>query len=374
MKADELYTLLNDLPDDYVTQAAGTHRQSRKAIYIVIPALAACITLLIAAAVYPKLRTQMPERTEDSVYTDASTAAVTTESAAAEQENPVTTKLTAAKPEQTVTTASQTAQTTGTVTAAPQTVTASVTTAAPQHTEQEPVKSGTVTTTDYSPWFSVPESTTAAQAVTRPQTSTTAVSPQECTVEDPEPGTKEPCSEAENPGSPPQTIPYVLGKRRTELPYSSQTGIEIPDITPETVPVPATTIGTDCPTTHPNGSEECTTSTQPQQQSGAEPGEPEVRREDNIIRITPARPYKDAALEAVSIDKTCVLNVTLLCLDGNPPANDTVQIYLVLPRNISEQITDTEVQILETFHAARFAAIADKQPVLYSFLKKEDDP
>ena len=64
MKADELYTLLNDLPDDYVTAAAGTHTQSRRPLYLIVPALAACITLLIAAAVYPKLKTQQPERQE----------------------------------------------------------------------------------------------------------------------------------------------------------------------------------------------------------------------------------------------------------------------------------------------------------------------
>ena len=73
MNANELYSLLNDLPDDYVTAAAGTHKQSRKPLYVMIPALAACIVLLLAAAVYPKLRTQKPE-IQDPVYTAETTA------------------------------------------------------------------------------------------------------------------------------------------------------------------------------------------------------------------------------------------------------------------------------------------------------------
>ncbi len=70
--------LLTDISDEYIVSAANPH--SKPIRWYQISAIAAGIVLLIAAAVYPKLRMQMPEVTEPPVMTAVTTAAVTTES------------------------------------------------------------------------------------------------------------------------------------------------------------------------------------------------------------------------------------------------------------------------------------------------------
>ena len=54
--------LLADISDEYIASAAKPHSKSVR--WYQISAVAACIVLLIAAAVYPKLRMQTPEITE----------------------------------------------------------------------------------------------------------------------------------------------------------------------------------------------------------------------------------------------------------------------------------------------------------------------
>ena len=54
--------MMSDISDEYIVSAANPH--SKTIHWYQISAVAACIVLLIAAAVYPKLRSQTPEITE----------------------------------------------------------------------------------------------------------------------------------------------------------------------------------------------------------------------------------------------------------------------------------------------------------------------
>ena len=71
--------MMNDLPDAVIDSANSPAVRPKQRFWYMIPAVAACFIALIAAAVYPKLRTQMPEVTEPPV-TAETTAAVTTAS------------------------------------------------------------------------------------------------------------------------------------------------------------------------------------------------------------------------------------------------------------------------------------------------------
>ncbi len=62
MNANLFSELMTDISDEYIVSAANPH--SKPIRWYQISAAAACIVLLIAAAVYPKLRIQTPEITE----------------------------------------------------------------------------------------------------------------------------------------------------------------------------------------------------------------------------------------------------------------------------------------------------------------------
>ena len=70
--------LMNTLPDDMIVKAVHAEYRSRPKLIRFLPAIAACLVIGIFAAVYPKLRMQMPEVTEPPVMTAVTTAAVTT--------------------------------------------------------------------------------------------------------------------------------------------------------------------------------------------------------------------------------------------------------------------------------------------------------
>ena len=59
--------ILTDIPDSFIESAAEPH--SKPICWYQISAAAACIVLLIAVAVYPKLRMQTPEITEPPAAT-----------------------------------------------------------------------------------------------------------------------------------------------------------------------------------------------------------------------------------------------------------------------------------------------------------------
>lgn len=73
--------MMSDISDEYIVSAANPH--SKSIHWYQVSAIAACIVLLISAAIYPKLRMQTPEITEPpaaivTTETTAQTAAETT--------------------------------------------------------------------------------------------------------------------------------------------------------------------------------------------------------------------------------------------------------------------------------------------------------
>ncbi|HAG14283.1 MAG TPA: hypothetical protein DCG49_10555 [Ruminococcus sp.] len=75
MSPEEFIQMMNELSDDII-EAANTPpvRKNIKIRYI-IPAAAACIVILIAAVIYPKLKTQTPAILPETAYTDETTVA-----------------------------------------------------------------------------------------------------------------------------------------------------------------------------------------------------------------------------------------------------------------------------------------------------------
>ena len=67
--------LMSDISDEYIASAANPHSKSIR--WYQVSAIAACIVLLIATAIYPKLRMQKPEITEPPVIIAETTAPVT---------------------------------------------------------------------------------------------------------------------------------------------------------------------------------------------------------------------------------------------------------------------------------------------------------
>ncbi len=92
MNAERFMDLMNTLPDDMIVTAVHAEYHSRPKVIRLLPAIAAGIVLLISAAVYPKLRMQMPEVTGPPEMTAETTVAVTT---ASEQTMQITTQISA---------------------------------------------------------------------------------------------------------------------------------------------------------------------------------------------------------------------------------------------------------------------------------------
>ncbi|MBR3419343.1 MAG: hypothetical protein IKG82_11685 [Oscillospiraceae bacterium] len=113
MNAVTFSQILTDLPDEIVERAAKPS-YGKPVLRYSLPAAAAGIVLLIAAAVYPKLRTELPAVTEPPVQTAVTTAAVTSEAAQAVTTGTYT-AVTKAQAAGTQTDAAQTAAATVTV-------------------------------------------------------------------------------------------------------------------------------------------------------------------------------------------------------------------------------------------------------------------
>ena len=354
MNADELYTLLNDLPDDYVTAAAGTHRQSRRPPYVIVPAVAACITLLIAAAVYPKLRTQQPERREDSVYTE--TAAFTT-ALPEEQEPPAFT-------------VSQTVQTTVSAVMTQTQTTAQSGTAQPvrqEHvTEQEPPDGKRETVTTYDSYIEVPDTETQI---------TTA-----------NPGRQTSRADAVQ-----QTVPYQLSKARAAVPYEESE--PIPSTAPTEQPggsiAPAETVRdpmqTELPVTSVIAAEETVAVTtavtehgeepvpettvpateSPAQTAPEEPLRPPLTETDGrSCIITPRQPFADVTLTGGVLDSEGRLHLELTGLKSPKSAGVTTQIILMLPDAFAARIRLVTAHITAEENETAYAEIAGRTPVI----------
>lgn len=79
MNRDDLKALLDSLPDEWIDSAAEPelpHRRMKFRFWV--SAAAACAAVLLAAAVYPHLRTQAPERIETTASTVQTTVLTTT--------------------------------------------------------------------------------------------------------------------------------------------------------------------------------------------------------------------------------------------------------------------------------------------------------
>ncbi len=67
MKNDALLKLLEDLPDDLIDSAADPQPHRRPVLLrYALPAAAACLVIAVSAFIWPKLRTEKPEVTEES--------------------------------------------------------------------------------------------------------------------------------------------------------------------------------------------------------------------------------------------------------------------------------------------------------------------
>ena len=67
MKNDALLKLLEDLPDDLIDSAADPQPHRRPVLLrYALPAAAACLVIAVSAFLWPKLRTEKPEVTEES--------------------------------------------------------------------------------------------------------------------------------------------------------------------------------------------------------------------------------------------------------------------------------------------------------------------
>lgn len=64
MNERDLFELLSELPDDYITAAAGPHKRNHTMILRFVSALAACLVLVIAAGVYSAVRVRPPQQLE----------------------------------------------------------------------------------------------------------------------------------------------------------------------------------------------------------------------------------------------------------------------------------------------------------------------
>ncbi len=358
MNADERYALLNDLPDDYVTAAAGTHRQSRRPLYMIVPAVAACITLLIAAAVYPKLRTEQPERREEPVYTEATSAVFTT-------------ALPEAEPS--ASTAAQTVQTVQTTVSAvvTQTQTAAQSgTAQPvrqEHvTEQAPPDGERETVTTYDSYIEVPDTETQI---------TTA-----------NPGRQTSRADAVQ-----QTVPYQLSKARAAVPYEESE--PIPSTAPTEQPggsiAPAETVSnpmqTELPVTSVIAPEEAVTATtavmvlpeepvpettalvteSPPQTAPEDPPRPPLTETDGrSCIITPRQPFADVTLTGGVLDSEGRLHLELTGLKSPESADMTTQIILTLPDAFAARIRYVTAHITAEENETAYAEIAGRTPVI----------
>ncbi|MBR3447238.1 MAG: hypothetical protein IKH27_05500 [Oscillospiraceae bacterium] len=363
MKADELYTLLTDLPDDYVTAAAGMHTQSRRPLAMIVPALAACITLLIAAAVYPKLRTQQPER-QEPVMTAETTAPQTTVTVTAEapaEEPPAGTTIRTTAQTAPHTTKKQTAITTAVT---PKTETAAVTHAQPETTAAQQQDAPAQEQTEMPAATTVTRRESPTEAPELTQTVTTAEN-----------------ARGENPSGWPEhtvpTIPYRVKQEYAAIPRGSvdlQSGTVFESELPTTTLVMTVPV-TQAPTTLPE--EPCTQTTADVTMpppSEEEPRQPSARFDGSYWIINPMKPYSNVTLTGGALKEDGTLYLTLLCLTGDGPPDHTVQLDLTLPPEISEAVTGTDIQLSETDSEAYFAEVKARTPVLYNRMKKEDEP
>lgn len=406
MNANELYKLLGDLPDDYVTAAAGTHRQSRISLHVIIPAIAACFVLLIAAAVYPKLRTQMPEMQDDSIYSMETTAEAKTTAAVTTVTESLPEEISSAKTTGTKRTTSA-AVTTEQTAVSQQTAQTTGTAAPAQHTEAEPEpqpesvpETAAVSATE--PPASTGSSTSATTPAITPATTmtqaetgqddgrdhhvTSAVTTRSTHIASTKNASETvPTStvigntETIMPATTTTkytttkkvvhttttaevTVPYFVSKTRAKLPEDpsgEQTG------RPETsafTEQPATTLVTTTTSAEPESFPE----TQPVFEDKAA----QIRTDGENWYITMRKPYADAALGNGTLTPDG-LWLDVICLkqdhsEGSLP-DDTVQLILTLPADVSARIPRITLRVTETATVKAFEQLTAFQTAIRDY-------
>lgn len=133
----DLSRLLNQLPDDMLTSVYTSKYVTRKKIWYITSPIAACLILIISAAIYPKLRIQTPEITEPSAAIVTTETTITT----TELSNRSETQTSTAPIRQTVSSATVAGNATASVTVPAAETDAPAATEAPEtdaHTETVP--------------------------------------------------------------------------------------------------------------------------------------------------------------------------------------------------------------------------------------------
>ena len=306
--------ILTDIPDSFIESAAEPH--SKPIRWYQISAVAACIVLLIAAAVYPKLRIQTSEITEPPAAT------VTTETTA--QNTAETTAVTVY-----TTAVSQKATHRTTADTVSQTVTETVTAAV---TEQD---SAPVQTAPVSQSGTEPVIATKQTAVSAEVTETTAQSK--------------------------QTIPITVRKYTRSIPERPSSGGDVHN------PPPGTPESPDEPDS-PNEAVKTPVSE-----------EPKAKIVDyfDYYSVSFYDITADAALLSGQYDGR-ILSLQFLRLeydpaDGIPLIEETVELQLDLPENLKGHIEEVRADVSVTTDAAAFADVSKQEPEIIYIPRKEDD-
>lgn len=77
MNPEEFIKMMNDLPDEMIDSANDSRIEHRRKIWYIIPTVAACFAVLLMAAIYPRIRVQVPNIRSESVISGTTTQPVT---------------------------------------------------------------------------------------------------------------------------------------------------------------------------------------------------------------------------------------------------------------------------------------------------------
>ena len=309
--------LMSDISDEYIASAANPHSKSIR--WYQVSAIAACIVLLTAIAIYPKLRMQMPEVTEPPAVVTESTApvtfpaepAVTTGTAAVS----ATARTTKAKTVLTQTTAAVTVYTTA-VTEHAKTDAPSVETAASKTTALQER-----TETNQSEAF-----TDASQAVTKTSEITEAI----------------------------QTVTTASAPNFNRVPISIKKG--------QTSNFPLRPGGSSPPT----GTDAPGNSNQTKLKT-------ETVKNEKYLKFTMPIPCQDAVLLSIEYDGFWI-EAKFLCLPyfESPSNPKTVYYEITLPDEFDEMLFSARGEAVETIDPAAFSEAAANEPDYITILEQEE--
>ena len=308
MNANLFSELLTDISDEYIVSAANPH--SKPIRWYQISAAAACIVLLIAAAIYPKLRMQAPEITEPPAATvTAETTAQTTA-------------------ETTAVTVSVSMKTTHRTTAetVSQTVTETVTAA--------------VTKQDTAPVQTAPVSQSGTEPVTVTKQATISAEVTETTAQ------------------PKQTIPITVRKYTRSIPERPNGGEYMCG---DDTPPPGTPESPDEPVTPP-------VSEEPKAEIKDYFDYYTVSFYDSTADAALLSGQYDGRILSLQF-----LRLEYDPADEIPLIEETVEFQLDLPEDLKGHIDEVRADVSVTTDAAAFADASKQEPEIIYIPRKEDD-